>query len=191
MVQYMRPVGDKADDGNWESTDESEGSAVFYTAIDEASIDDNDYITGDASGGATTIDFELTNGITDPGVTTGHKIVYRWSLPDEGGSSNCNLTAKLMVGSTVHATQTLDTTGGGASYTTTTYAPTNLDSALGSATAYNNAFLRFTFDDDDALETVRISWAYVEVPDAAAAAPAAEPDLPGAAFLMFVDQLGV
>ena len=92
-----------------------------------------------------------------------------------------------MVGSTVHMTQTLDTTGGGASYTTTTYAPTNLSSALGSDAAYNNAFLRFTFDDDDAMETVRISWAYVEVPDAAAAAAVADPDLPGAAFLMFVD----
>ena len=183
MVQYMRPTGDKAEDGNWTSTDESEGSAVFYTAIDEASVDDNDHITGDASGGATTIDFELTNGITDPGVTTGHKIVYRWSLPDESGSSNCNLTAKLMVGSTVHMTQTLDTTGGSASWTTTTYAPTNLSSALGSATAYNNAFLRFTFEDDDAMETLNISWAYVEVPDAPSSGATATP----AAFLLFVD----
>ncbi len=47
--------------------------------------------------------------------------------------------------------------------------------------------MRFTFEDDDAMETVRITWAYVEVPDAAAAAAAADPDLPGMAFLMFVD----
>ena len=171
MAQYMRPTGDKADDGNWESTDGDE----------DTSADDNDYIQGDSSGGATTIDFELTNGISDPGVTTGHKIVYRWSLPDESGSSNCNLTVKLMVGSTVHMTQTLDTTGGGASYTTTTYAPTNLSSALGSDAAYNNAFLRFTFEDDDAMETCRITWAYVEVPDAAATTTTNAP------FLMFVD----
>ena len=182
MVQYMRPTGDKAEDGNWTSTDEGdEGEAIFYTAIDETSASDSDYITADGSGGATTIDFELTNGISDPGVTTGHKIVYRWSLPDESGSSNCNLTAKLMVGSTVHMTQTLDTTGGSASWTTTTYAPTNLSSALGSATAYNNAFLRFTFEDDDAMETLNISWAYVEVPDAAATTTTNAP------FLMFVD----
>ena len=183
MAQYMRPTGDKADDGNWESTDgdEAEGTTIFYSAIDETSADDNDYIQGDSSGGATTIDFELTNGISDPGVTTGHKIVYRWSLPDESGSSNCNLTVKLMVGSTVHMTQTLDTTGGGASYTTTTYAPTNLSSALGSDAAYINAFLRFTFEDDDAMETCRITWAYVEVPDAAATTTTNAP------FLMFVD----
>ena len=183
MVQYMRPTGDKAEDGNWTSTDSDEemGESIFYTAIDETSANDSDYITADGSGGATTIDFELTNGISDPGVTTGHKIVYRWSLPDESGSSNCNLTAKLMVGSTVHMTQTLDTTGGGASWTTTTYAPTNLSSALGSATAYNNAFLRFTFEDDDAMETCAISWAYVEVPDAAATTTTNAP------FLMFVD----
>ena len=182
MVQYMRPTGDKAEDGNWTSTDEGdEGEAIFYTAIDETSASDSDYITADGSGGATTIDFELTNGISDPGVTTGHKIVYRWSLPDESGSSNCNLTVKLMVGSTVHMTQTLDTTGGGASYTTTTYAPTNLSSALGSDAAYNNAFLRFTFEDDDAMETCRITWAYVEVPDAAATTTTNAP------FLMFVD----
>ena len=59
MAQYMRPTGDKADDGNWESTDgdEAEGTTIFYSAIDETSADDNDYIQGDCSGGATTIDF--------------------------------------------------------------------------------------------------------------------------------------
>ena len=180
MVQYMRPTGDKADDGNWTSTDQDEEMMenIFFSAIDETSADDNDYITADGSGGATTADLYLTDGITDPGVTTGHKIVYRWSLPDESGSSNCNLTVKLMVGSTVHMTQTLDTTGGGASYTTTTYAPTN---TTGTISSYNNAFLRFTFEDDDAMETCAISWAYVEVPDAAATTTTNAP------FLMFVD----
>ena len=180
MVQYMRPTSDKAEDGGWESTDDDMGNPVFYTAIDESSVDDNDYITADGSMAPTTVDFELTNGISDPGVTTGHKIVYRWSIGEQG-SSSATLTAKLMVGSTVHTTDTVsvaETSG----WTTTTHAPTNLGSALGSDTAYNNAFLRFTFEDDDGMETLSISWAYVEVPDAAAAAAATSE-----AFLLFVD----
>ena len=184
MVQYMRPVSDKADDGNWSSTDEDYDYAtpIFFSAIDETSADDNDYIEADgSSGSAATIDFELTNGISDPGVTTGHKIVYRWSIGEQG-SSACSLTAKLMVGSTVHTTDTVSVAGT-SGWTTTTHAPTNLGSALGSATAYNNAFLRFEFEDDDAMETLLISWAYVEVPDAAASGATATP----AAFLLFVD----
>ena len=183
----MRPTDDKAAGTDWTSTDEDDDTAepIFFSAIDEASVDDNDRITCDGSNGGDTIDFELTNGITDPGVVTGHKIVYRWRIA-ENGSSACTLTAKLMVGSTVHATDTVNVAG--TSGWTTTEHTDNLDSALGSDAAYDNAFLRFEFDDStDAMEELDISWAYIEVPDAAAAAPAAEPDLPGAAFLMFVD----
>ena len=78
MTQYARPVSDKADDTNWESTEDDEGTAVYYSAIDESSASDSDYITGDgSSGSAIQIDFELTNGLTDPSATTGHKLIFR------------------------------------------------------------------------------------------------------------------
>ena len=66
MVQYARPTGDKADDGSWSTTDGG-GTPTYYTAIDESSAGDGDYITGDgSSGSAVQIDFELTNGLSDP-----------------------------------------------------------------------------------------------------------------------------
>tara|TARA_R100000458_G_C8278157_1_gene254025 strand:+ start:181 stop:726 length:546 start_codon:yes stop_codon:yes gene_type:complete len=160
MVQYARPTGDKADDGSWSSTDGG-GSPTYYTAIDETSASDSDYITGDGtSGSAVQIDFELTNGLTDPSVTTGHKIIFRYNT--DGGSSDATLTARLMEGSTVRMSDAVDVSGV-TSYTTRTYAPTNTTGSIGS---YDNMFLRFIFEDADASDNVYISQAYVEVPDA-------------------------
>ena len=160
MVQYARPTGDKADDGSWSSTDGG-GSPTYYTAIDETSASDSDYITGDGtSGSAVQIDFELTNGLTDPSVTTGHKIIFRYNT--DGGSSDAVLTARLMEGSTVRMSDAVDVSGV-TSYTTRTYAPTNTTGSIGS---YDNMFLRFIFEDADASDNVYISQAYVEVPDA-------------------------
>ena len=89
MAQYGRPTGDKADDGNWSTTDV--GSGTFYTEIDESSASDTDYITGDGTmGSEIEIDFDLTNGLADPGVTTGHKLIYRYNT--DGGSSDATLT---------------------------------------------------------------------------------------------------
>ena len=159
MTQYARPVGDKADDTNWSSTDESAGSAVYYTAIDESSASDSDYITGDGSGGsAIQIDFELTNGLSDPSVTTGHKLIVRYNT--DGSSSDATLTIRLMEGSTVRMTDDVDVSGV-TSYTTRTYAPTNTTGSIGS---YDNMFLRLIFEDGDASDNLYISQAYVEVP---------------------------
>ena len=158
MTQYARPVSDKADDGNWSSTDGG-GTPTYYTAIDESSASDSDYITGDGSGGSTIqIDFELTDGLTDPSVTTGHKIIVRYNT--DGSSSDATLTIRLMEGSTVRMTDDVDVSGV-TSYTTRTYAPTNTTGSIGS---YDNMFLRLIFEDGDASDNVYISQAYVEVP---------------------------
>ena len=161
MVQYARPVSDKAEDGNWSSTDESAGSAVYYSAIDESSASDSDYITGDgSSGSAIQIDFELTNGLTDPSATTGHKLIFRYNT--DGSSTDATLTVRLMEGSTIRMSDDVDVSEV-SSYTTRTYAPTNTTGSIGS---YDNMFLRIIFEDGDASDNVYISQAYVEVPDA-------------------------
>ena len=161
MTQYARPVSDKAEDGNWASTDESGGSAVFYSAIDESSASDSDYITGDgSSGSAIQIDFELTNGLTDPSATTGHKLIFRYNT--DGSSTDATLTVRLMEGSTIRMSDAVDVSEV-SSYTTRTYAPTNTTGSIGS---YDNMFLRIIFEDGDASDNVYISQAYVEVPDA-------------------------
>jgi len=163
MVQYARPVSDKAEDGNWSSTDESAGSAVYYSAIDESSASDSDYITGDgSSGSAIQIDFELTNGLTDPSATTGHKLIFRYNT--DGSSTDATLTVRLMEGSTIRMSDAVDVSEV-SSYTTRTYAPTNTTGSIGS---YDNMFLRIIFEDGDASDNVYISQAYVEVPDASA-----------------------
>tara|TARA_R110000824_G_scaffold391156_1_gene588754 strand:- start:246 stop:788 length:543 start_codon:yes stop_codon:yes gene_type:complete len=166
MAQYGRPTGDKADDGNWSSTDESEGSPIFFSAIDESSASDSDYITGDGSSGDAEVDLELTNGLSDPGVTTGHKLIYRYNT--DAGSSSATLTVSLMEGSTVRMQESLDVTGVG-SYTTRTYAPTN---TTGTISSYDNVFLRIAFTDDDMMDSVYISQAYLEIPNAAAGSDA-------------------
>lgn len=161
MVQYARPVSDKAEDGNWSSTDESAGSAVYYSAIDESSASDSDYITGDgSSGSAIQIDFELTNGLTDPSATTGHKLIFRYNT--DGSSTDATLTVRLMEGSTIRMSDAVDVSEV-SSYTTRTYAPTNTTGSIGS---YDNMFLRIIFEDGDASDNVYISQAYAEVPDA-------------------------
>ena len=163
MVQYARPVSDKADDTNWASTDESGGSAVYYSAIDESSASDSDYITGDAStSGSAQIDFELTDGLTDPSATTGHKLIFRYNT--DGNSSDATLTVSLMEGSTVRMTDAVDVSGV-SSYTTRTYAPTNTTGSIGN---YDNMFLRILFEDAEEIDSAYISQAYVEVPDASA-----------------------
>ena len=160
MVQYARPTGDKADDGRWSTTDGG-GTPTYYTAIDESSASDSDYITGDGSSGSEIqIDFELTNGLSDPSATTGHKLIFRYNT--DGSSSDATLTVRLMEGSTIRMSDAVDVTGV-SSYTTRTYAPTNTTGSIGS---YDNMFLRIIFEDGDASDSVYISQAYVEVPDA-------------------------
>ena len=167
MAQYAYPTGDKADDGNWQSTEQSEGMPEFYTAIDEAgTANDSDYITGDGSSGDAEIDFELTNGLSDPGVTTGHKLIYRYNT--DGGSSSATLTISLMEGSTVRMQESLDVSGV-SSYATRTYAPTN---TTGTISSYDNVFLRIAFTDDDMMDSFYLSQAYLEIPDAAAGSDA-------------------
>ena len=162
MTQYARPVSDKAEDGNWSTTDGG-GSPVYYSAIDESSASDSDYITGDASTtGSAQIDFELTDSLSDPSATTGHKLIFRYNT--SGNSSDCTLTVSLMEGSTVRMTDAVDVSGV-TSYTTRTYAPTNTTGSIGN---YDNMFLRIHFEDDEEMDSVYISQAYVEVPDASA-----------------------
>ena len=178
MAQYARPDADLSDDGNWESTEEDMGSPIFYTAIDESSADTGTYVTGADDGAGNELIVGLDNNITDPGVTTGHKLITRWKT-DEGGTSGGTLVVTLLESSTTRMQVSIDTTNEG-SWTTTTHAPTNTTGTIGN---YNNLKIKFEYTDDDAsVENVLITQAYLEAPDEAEDETATSP-----AFLMFVD----
>ena len=185
MTQYARPDSDISGGGDWNPGDDSGGSPEdLYATIDESSADDNDYISAtDDSGEGTTCEVGLSN-VTDPSNHSNHKVKVR-AKSDAG--SGVSLVIKLMMGSTEISSDTVTLSD---SYQL--FEPAALTNGeatnIGGQSGYNDLRLRFTYTDDNMDgDEVFISQAYVEFPDVAAAAPAAEPDLPGAAFLMFVD----
>ena len=58
---------------------------------------------------------------------------------------------------------------GVSSDTTTTYAPTN---TTGTISSYDNLFLRINFNDGDAMDSIYVSQAYLEIPDGVAGSDA-------------------
>tara|TARA_R110002020_G_scaffold362175_2_gene574562 strand:+ start:470 stop:1000 length:531 start_codon:yes stop_codon:yes gene_type:complete len=176
MTQYARPDADITSEGEWSGNAET-GS--LYTEVDETSANDSDVMeAGDSGCSGTTIELRLSD-VTDPQSASGH--IVHWRARDD--SNDSELTVKLMMGSTEIASQTNTLTGSFADYSDT------LNSTqANNISDYTDLRLRFTFTDSECMGSAGfISHAYVEFPDVAAAAPAAEPDLPGAAFLMFVD----
>ena len=176
MTQYARPDADITSDGEWSGNAET---GTLYTEVDETSANDGDEITaGDSGGSGTTVELRLSD-VTDPESASSH--IVHWRAHDDGGETT--LTVKLMMGSTEIASQTDTLTGSFADYSDT------LNSTqANNISDYTDLRLRFTFTDSEAMgDAGKISHAYVEFPDAAVAAVAADPDLPGMAFLMFVD----
>ena len=173
MTQYARPDSDTANDGNWTGETTMSGE-VLYTQIDEASADDDDYISGDdGSCGGVNCQVGLSD-VDDPSSATNHKVYYR--ITDEDGSGS-TLLVKLMQASTVIASQTTDLTE-----EFVTYNFTLSSTEANNISDYSNLRLDFTFTDDECMGLVgKISQAYFECPDAAAAAATSE------AFLLFVD----
>ena len=88
------------------------GSPIFYTAIDESSADTGTYVTGADDGAGNELIVGLDNNITDPGVTTGHKLITRWKT-DEGGTSGGTLVVTLLESSTTRMQVSIDTTNEG------------------------------------------------------------------------------
>jgi len=180
MTQYARPDADDGTDGNW--TGKTGGSSL-YASIDEASADDATTFIQSTDSGMSDICVVQLADISTPGPGNVY-IKYKALAVNNSGMGAPGIKLELLEGSTVEGTITntsLDTSSW------TAYSSAALDvSGVGS---FSGLKLRITMIPNSSvgMDVLKVTQAYLEAPDAAAVAAVAEPDLPGAAFLMFVD----
>ena len=183
MAQFARP-DQTTDAGNW--TDKS-GGATLHTSIDEASANNNtDYIKVTDNGSNEECTVRL--GDVDTPDSGNAFIKYRALRDDNTGMGGPTLKIELVQGSPVKAT----TTNTGVDLSNwTDYSFTISDvSGISDWTDLSFKITALTGDGAGmgAGDEMKITQIYLETQDAAAsAAPAAEPDMPGAAFLLFLD----
>lgn len=135
LLEYLRPDSDLSR-GSW--TDQAGGTVNIYTAIDEVTASNADYIK--SSSGAGTDTYQAT--LSDPTVPvdTGgiHEVKYRYGKGSAGGAQ-INLTVRLKEGGTTIATWVHNDVGAGwTDATQTLTAP-----QIASITNYNNVFVEF------------------------------------------------
>ncbi|HXI15508.1 MAG TPA: hypothetical protein VNM48_03980 [Chloroflexota bacterium] len=137
--QFARPNADTST-GTW--TDQAGGSAALYAAIDEASIavNDADYLQSALSPASDAYTAALTS-VTDPAVSTGHIVRYRYRKDAAGGDA-VSLVVTLKQGATTIATWTHSTVDGSLGWAT---AVQTLTAAQADAiTDYATLSLQFT-----------------------------------------------
>ncbi len=155
MTQYARPDSDISAT-NWTGA---------YTAIDEETPNDSDYITGSDSANGTD-EVGLSN-VTDPASSADHVIKFRARQSGTPGHQRY-LDVSLVQGSTViasHATVTLDGS------TWTDYSKTLSSAEADAITDYTDLRLHITSSGDvgtpaGSRRSVYVSWVVFEVPDA-------------------------
>jgi hypothetical protein len=161
MTQYARPDSDVT------RTNVASGT---YADIDESSPSDSDYLYG-TNNTAVTYECGLSD-ITDPESALSHTFKYRVAKTKtgvvDGGGSVTVVTAYLIQGTTVIATDTQRTLDGN----WTTYTLTISESEANAITNYADLRLRFVSPASGGTtanrRSVGLSWAEVEVPDAVA-----------------------
>lgn len=129
MPGFARPDADSSD-GGW--TNEAGGSSL-YDHIDEASVDDGDYIKSSTLPVNDVCKISLSN---TPG-TKPAKVRYRYG---KTGAGQINLKVELVEGTTVRATWTHTDI----STTLTTVTQTLLDAEFDAITDLNNLYVQFT-----------------------------------------------
>lgn len=98
--QYAYPVSDVTD-GAWTT---QSGGTDLYTAIDETTADDADYIQSDAAAGTSSCKVRL-GAVTDPASSAGHSLTYRIAK-DPADGAQINMTVRIKQSTTVIAEQT-------------------------------------------------------------------------------------
>jgi hypothetical protein len=156
--QFARPDGTVAPGGSWTAV----GAATLHEAVDEVTAnDDTDYMNATVN---TTDELTLA-AVTDPAVGTGHVIRYR--MVTFGGGAKERVTVQLYQGTTLiaetNANQSRD------AYTTFTY--NLLTPEADAITDYGDLRFRVVSSSVDGGESVRVTWAELEVPSAAASVP--------------------
>ena len=199
MVQYAYPDADTTVN-NWAASTGSNRYAMIDDAYGTATaVADNTSISvSDDSGGGgfdpnpEAIVLSLSS-VTDPSSASSHSVVVMWFEGSGQDTVTLNVNLKDTDGSDVKNQDfTYDSEGGG--NTDPLVSTMSLNAAQANSIAnYGNMILTITATDGQMMgTTTTVYQAYFACPDAAAAAAAsADPDLPGAAFLMFIDQLGV
>lgn len=154
MAQFALPMLDIVING-WTAEG---GPTDLYDAINESTADDSDYIE---TIGDDTAEVALTTP-TDPEVATGHIIHFRIQGNGSGGPERCE--AHLYEGANLRASSGTRTSR--AAWSTETY--TLSAAEANSITAYTDLRLRFVASNMGDPETMWVSWAQLEVPDAVA-----------------------
>ncbi len=151
MAQFLRPDGDTAL-GGW--------SDPSFSVIDEVTRNDSDETTTGSSPSSDTLEVSTSDASTpDPGTRT-----FRYTYKKTGTRQE-DLIVELREGSTVVETNTH--TDIGTSYVQNNHTVTN------SITDYANVNFRFIANSvgGGAPSTVQVSWAELELPDAAPEVP--------------------
>lgn len=93
MPQFARPSADSLD-GNW--TKSSGGNTDMYQMIDEAVVDDADFIQSELTPSSSPCVVALSP-VTDPVSSSGHIVRYRYQK-DAAGGAQINLVVQLREG---------------------------------------------------------------------------------------------
>lgn len=184
MVQYARPDADDTD-GNW--VNESGNSNNLYASVDEASADDDTtQINSTDEGSGDDACILRLSDVSTPAAGSAF-IKYKAVTQDNAGmGSGPSLKMELLQGSTSKATFTntgVETDGS----TYTNYSHEISD--VSGISDWTDLKIRLTMVSTSGFgDVMYVTQVFLETQDAAgAAAPVADPDLPGAAFLMFID----
>lgn len=162
MAQFARPDSDVSNAGAWTT-------APLWSKVDETVASDADLITSAVGPVNAMCELGLSD-VTDPRVGTGH--IWRVRAQRTGGVFDVAYTLKvdLMEGATVRATQTHSI---GTLATWTDFTRTLTAGEADAITDYANLRVRLTADDAGSLlsDSVRVSFAELEVPDAPSTVP--------------------
>ena len=159
-AQFARPV-DTNDSAGWSAVN----APTHHEAVDESAASDTDYVDS-TNGNNSTINLQLSTGVTDPGGQNlnDHIIRYRCQSAGTGGPERCNIA--LFQGNTE-----IDNNGNNSasrgSFTLITW---TIPDASG-ITNYNDLNVRVTSSSLGGTESVQVSWIELEVPDATASVP--------------------
>jgi len=196
MVQYAYPDADTTVN-NWAASTGSNRYAMIddaygtATAVaDNTSISVSDDGSGDDEMNPNPEAIVLSlSSVTDPSSASSHSVVVMWYEDSGQGTVTLNVNLKDTDGSDVKNEDfTYDAQGG--SNTDPLVSTMSLNATQANSIAnYGNMILTITATDGQMMATgTTVYQAYFACPDAAAAAAAsADPDLLGAAFLMFID----
>lgn len=151
--QYARPNEDIST-GSWTT---STGTS-YFALIDEVTPADGDYVRG--TNGAGTLEVKLSS-VTDPGVGTGH--ILRVRIESTGSGAPEKIDIDLYQGTTLIENVFINLGPNRGSYVTESATLANADNI----TDYSDLRIRFIEDTFGNGENVDISWAELEVPEAA------------------------